>query len=98
MLGRDTGIKPSPRHRDGKGILSVYSAGFHAFVAEDAFAVVANIKVIIGLNRLRYRGCPGPVRRDVQTWTSGIALACRTGWSWWAEASWASLVAHHVIL
>src|SRR5207247_10023479 len=98
VLGRDPGVKPAPRDGDGKGILSVYSAGFHALVTEDAFAVVANIKLIIDLDRLRHRGCHCPLREDMETWKSRITPACRSGGSRWAEAFWPPLVALHVIL
>src|SRR5260221_12391652 len=43
-------------NRDRKGILRLDAAGLHAFVAEDAFGVIADVKFIVYFHRLRMVG------------------------------------------
>ena len=46
-LGRDANVKSSTGGGDGEGILRVLPTGFHAFVAEDAPAIVSHIQRIV---------------------------------------------------
>src|SRR5262245_11052116 len=49
---RDVGIEAATSYSDRKSVLSVGTAGFDAFIAEDALGVVAHIEVIVDLNGL----------------------------------------------
>src|SRR5690242_4367278 len=51
-LGGDAGVEPPARHRDGERVLGVLAAGLHALVAQDAARVVADVAVVVDLDRL----------------------------------------------
>ena len=55
-LRGNVGREAATRHGNGKSILRVYAAGFHALVAENAFGVVADVKIVVDFYRLGDRG------------------------------------------
>ena len=50
------GGEAATRHGNRESVLRVHAAGFHALVAQDAFRVVADVKVVINLYRLSHGG------------------------------------------
>src|SRR5258708_1952248 len=63
-LGGDAGVESPAGHRDGEGVLGDLAARLHALVAQDAARVVADVAVVVVLDRLGDglgRGAPGRV-------------------------------------
>ncbi len=60
QLGRDVGVEAAPGDGDGEGDLRVGAAGLDALVAEHALRVVADVEVVVVLDRLRHGGGRGP--------------------------------------
>ena len=76
-LGRDPGVEAPAGDRDREGVLGVGAAGLDALVAEDAFRVVANVQVIIDLDRLGDGLRGGPSGRMMMARLAGIAIVRR---------------------
>jgi len=53
-------------NRDRKGILRLDAAGLHAFVTEDAFGVIADVKFIVYFHRLRMLAAFSPSARGLR--------------------------------
>src|SRR5262249_41260492 len=67
-LGGDAGVDPAACDSDREGVLRVLPAGFDALVAQDAARVVADVAVVVVLDRLGDRVGLGALRR--------VVLAC----------------------
>ena len=51
-LGRDPGVEPAPGDRDRERVLGIDAARLDALVAEDALRVVADVQLVVDLDRL----------------------------------------------
>src|SRR5262249_47408320 len=51
-LGGDAGVEAPAGHRDGEGVLGVAAARLHALVTENALGVIADIQIVVDLDRL----------------------------------------------
>src|SRR5690242_8597096 len=76
-LGGDAGVEPPARHRDGERVLGVLAAGLHALVAQDAARVVADVAVVVDLDRLGHRVGRVAGRRVVLARPGGVPLPGR---------------------
>ena len=75
LLGRDPGVEAAPGDGDRERVLGVLAAGLDALVAEDALRVVADVEVVVDLDRL----------------VDGLRpLGVRAAGAWWWPGSWAS--------
>src|SRR5690349_14614353 len=54
-LGRDARAEAAAGDGDGERVLMIGTAGLHALVAEDALAVIADVEIVVDLDRLRDR-------------------------------------------
>ena len=73
-LGRDPGVEAAPGDVDRERVLVLLAAGVDALVTEDAFRVVADVELVVDLDRLR-DGCGRPaVGDDVMACAGAIAL------------------------
>ena len=73
-LGGDPGVEAPAGDRDGEGVLGILAAGLHALVAQDAARVVADVAVVVVLDRLGDRLGRGPLSR----WCSPGRAASRS--------------------
>ena len=55
-LGGDAGVEPAPGDGDRERVLPVGAAALDALVAEDALRVVADVDLVVDLDRLSHRG------------------------------------------
>jgi hypothetical protein len=55
-LSGDARVETSTGYADRECVLPLVAAGVHALVAEDALAVVANVKIVVDLHRLVHVG------------------------------------------
>src|SRR4029077_19486583 len=76
-LGRDARVESAPRDRDGERVLILLAAGVDALVTEDALGVVADVQLVVDLDRASDRGGRLAVRLDVVA--GALALALRIG-------------------
>ena len=60
LLGRDVGVEAAPGDGDGEGELRVGAARLDALVAEHALRIVADVEVVVVLDRLGHGGGRGP--------------------------------------
>ncbi len=77
MLRGNPRFEAAAGHGDCEGILRVGAASLDALVAEDAFAVIAIIELVIFLDGLPDGGGSRPVRRLVVTRASRVSMARR---------------------
>src|SRR4029077_7858708 len=77
-LGRDPGVEPAPRHGDRERVLGIDATRLDALVAEDAAGIVADVELVVDLDRLA-DGRRGrlAVGRMVVARLVGVALAGR---------------------
>src|SRR5258708_18456378 len=47
--------KSAAGYGDGESILRVNAAGFHAFVAKNAFRIITDVEIVVDFYRLRHR-------------------------------------------
>ena len=59
LLGRDPGVEAAPGDGDRERVLGVLAARLDALVAEDALRVVADVEVVVDLDRLARRSGRG---------------------------------------
>ena len=55
-FGGNVGGEAAAGHRNRECILSVYATSFHALVTQDTLGVIADVKLVVYLCRLRDRG------------------------------------------
>ncbi len=79
-LGRDPRVETPSRHREREGVLGILAAGLNTLVAEDALAVIANVEVVVQLDRLRHRGAVSRLDRLVVSRRMAVTLPGGAGW------------------
>src|SRR5437016_200546 len=52
IFRRNVRVKSTPRDSNSKGVLRVAAAGLDAFVAKNAFRIIADVQIVIDLHRL----------------------------------------------
>ena len=93
---RDPGVKTPAGDRDRKRVLGVGAAGLDTLVAEDAFAVVANIQVVVNLHRLDDRLGGTPVADVMMARLAAVAFAGSCRPLRWAVALGAGVIPRRV--
>jgi hypothetical protein len=75
LLGGDSGVEAAPRDGDRERVLGIFAAGLDALVAEDALRVVADVEIVVDLDRLGDGLRLGARRRVMVAGIVGVALA-----------------------
>src|SRR6478735_3769880 len=78
-LGGDAGVEPAAGDGDRERVLPVGAAALHALVAEDALRVVADVVLVVDLDRLGDRCGRLPVAGVMVAGLGAVAGACRGG-------------------
>ena len=80
-LSRDAGIEAPARNGQRVGVLEVFPAGFDALVAEDALAVVPDVKLVVHFRRLGDGRAIGRIGWRMVARLQAVAQPGGRGWS-----------------